>query len=684
MQISFYSGINCFRGGRKQLNFSLSWVKSMKIISINFLFSMICLNFLFLQSSAQNKPNIVLIFPDNLGIGEVSAYGGVRGVPTPNIDKIGQDGIRLTNFNVEYSCTPSRIALLTGRYATRCGEDYYSGTTLWENTIAEHLKSAGYATALYGKWDIGGDNWKGKREPTNQGFDEWYGIPGTSHVSQYSTMKDFPTNQEIPHIWEGKFGKIAQKVKPFDIDARRTIDREAALKGVQFIRKNAELNKPFFLYYPMTQLHFPALTHPDKIFSTGAGDIGDAMADVDYNVGLILNELEQLRIDKNTIVIWCSDNGAELRRPWRGTSGPWRGYYNSAMEGGIRTPCVIRWPGHIPVGQVSNEMIHEVDLLPTVLAAVGIYIKPDDRILDGINQLPFLEGKQKTSDRKSALFINRNGDIMAAKWHDWKLWYNFKTELPDAEPDNLVRLFDLRADPREEIDVKDQYPWVIGVMDSIVKDYEESLVLFPRVSALANTADPYYPPAKGSGSPKPVYSRSDRNDLEMRSKAIPRPDFTGSWSTTELNTVSVINRIEKTKIPSLGSGWGDKISIRHQAEALEVERVFFNPRELQSILRYQYNLNGSESINDINMGRSGKPLKSVAKWKENRLEITTSFSFQHPESGQWHTSNLKQTIWLEDTTSPPWDPILVVETFRQGVLGSKAVVNRTQYTRGYR
>jgi len=151
----------------------------MEIICIRNLYRIFCLIFLSVQSIAQN---------------------------TPNINKIGHEGIRLTNFNVEYSCTPSRITLLTGRYAVLCDEDYYTGTTLWENTIAEHVKSAGYATAFFRKWDIGGENWKGKRETTNQGFDEWYGIPGTSHVSQYSTMNDFPQNLEVPFVWEGKKG----------------------------------------------------------------------------------------------------------------------------------------------------------------------------------------------------------------------------------------------------------------------------------------------------------------------------------------------------------------------------------------------------------------------------------------------------------------------------------------------
>lgn len=633
---------------------------------------------------SQNKPNVILIFPDNIGVGEVNAYGGVRGVPTPNIDKIGKEGIRLTNFNVEYSCTPSRIALMTGRYAARAGDDYYSGTTLWENTLAEQLKTAGYATALFGKWDIGGDNWLGKREPTHQGFDEWYGIPGTSHLSQFTAMKGFPKDQEIPYIWEGIAGQTSKKVKPFDVAARRSIDREAAEKSVSFIRKSAEKKKPFFLYYPMTQLHFPALPHPDKAGTTGAGDMGDAMADVDYNVGLILKELEKLGIDKNTIVIWCSDNGAELRRPWRGSSGPWRGYYNSAMEGGVRTPCVIRWPGHIKDGQVSNEMVHEVDLFTTIAAAAGVPYTPKDCKIDGINLLPFLESKQNHSNRENAIFMNRNGGVMAVKWHDWKLWYNFKTELPDADPDNLVRLFDLRVDPQEEIDVKDHYPWVIGIMDAIVKEYELSLVQFPRVSAQANAADPYLPPPVGSGKLIPTYTRTDRATLGSRSAALPNPDFSGSWSTAELQTVSVINRSDKPKVATLGSGWGEKISILQRSDYLDIERVVFNPRELQEMVQYRYALNGTSTENSINTGRSQKPSVSTAKWQDNRLVITTTLPYQNPKNGMWQEHKTIQTLWLEDATNAPWEPKLVVETFRVGVLGGISSTNRTVYSKGYR
>jgi arylsulfatase len=255
--------------------------------------------------SRQRRPNIVLIFPDNLGWGEVGVYGSVRGVPTPRIDKLAAEGTRLTNFNVEFSCTVSRAALLTGRYAVRTGAVQNSGITQWEITMAEALKSAGYATALFGKWHIGGLNWQKGRQPTDQGFDEWYGIPMTSNEAQTTTLPSFnPATMEVPYIWEGKVGEPSRKVKPFDLETRRTIDREAALRGVDFIERNVKARKPFFLYYPITQIHFPTLAHPDFAGKTGAGDIGDAMADVDYNTGLVLDALKRLGIERDTIVIW--------------------------------------------------------------------------------------------------------------------------------------------------------------------------------------------------------------------------------------------------------------------------------------------------------------------------------------------------------------------------------------------
>jgi hypothetical protein len=407
------------------------------------------------------------------------------------------------------------------------------------------------------------------------------------------------------------------------------------------------------------------------------------MADVDHNVGRVLEALERLGIANNTLVIWCTDNGAEMRRPWRGSAGPWRGYYNSAMEGGIRTPCVIRWPGRIRSGQVSNDLVHEVDLFPTIAAAVGApEIMPDDRLIDGVNQLPFLEGIQPHSSRKSVIFLAREGHVMAVKWQDWKLWYHFRTEMPDPDPNNLVRLFDLRMDPREEIDVKDFYPWVISVMDGIIADYEASLEVHPRVPG--GIDDPYKPPPAGSGSPVATYSRTDRRELSPRSEALPNPDFSGSWSTAAVSSAPPTGRSALPPVPTLGSGWGDRISILHTADRIEVERVFFVPREIQPLVRYRFALDGSETENAVTMGRTGLAPTSTTAWDGNRLVITTLYPFRDTEDGRWLKNKVIQTMWLQPARGTPWEPSLVVETTRSAVLNGPPSTNRTVYRRGYR
>src|SRR5215471_5268309 len=395
------------------------------------------------------RPNIVLIVPDNLGWGEVGVYGSVRGSFTPRLDKLAAEGMRLTNYNVEFSCVVSRAALLTGRYAIRTGATQSAGMTLWEVTMAEALKSAGYATGLFGKWHLGGDQPEGRREPTHQGFDEYYGIPRTSNEAQ-TTIANGSTAPGTSFVWEGRAGEPSRNVAPFDLESRRLVDREAARRGIAFMERSVKAGRPFFLYYPITQIHFPALAHPEFAGRTGAGDIADAMAETDHNTGLVLDALDRLGIARNTIVIWCPDNGAEARRPWRGSPGPWSGYYNTVMEGGIRTPCIIRWPGHIPAGRVTNEIVHEVDFFPTLAAAVGADIVPKDRAIDGVNQLPFLEGKQAKSNRDSVIFYTglNSAQPRAVKWHDWKFHFLYQGETPSGPPS--MRLFNLLSDPRED------------------------------------------------------------------------------------------------------------------------------------------------------------------------------------------------------------------------------------------
>jgi len=434
----------------------------------------------------QAPPNIVIMYPDNLGYGEVAIYGGNRGVATPRIDALSREGLRLTNFNVETFCTPSRAALLTGRYGVRTGTLRYtqpwSGMTLWETTLAELLAPRGYTSALFGKWHVG--NAAG-RSPTNQGFDEWYGIRDSSNESQGSTMND------TAYIWEGRAGEPSRPVKAFNLETRRTIDREVTERGVDFMTRSAQARKPFFLYLPFTQIHFPTLPHHEFAGKTGAGDIGDAMAEMDRNVGAVVDAIKRLGIENNTIVIWASDGGAEARRPWRGTSGPWRGFYNTAMEGGIRTPFMIRWPGRIPAGQVSNEIVHNTDVFTTLAHAVGVDV-PQDRAIDGVNQLRFFEGRQTKSNRESFLYFAPNGQVRVVKWGDWKLHYVWQDE-PGRPVEQTMKLFNLRSDPKEETDIKDANPWVPSAIDKIVSDFWATVDTYPLIPVGA--PDPYQPPA---------------------------------------------------------------------------------------------------------------------------------------------------------------------------------------------
>jgi arylsulfatase len=225
------------------------------------------------------------------------------------------------------------------------------------------------------------------------------------------------------------------------------------------------------------------------------------MADLDHSTGLVLDALKRLNIEGNTIVLWCTDGGGEARRPWRGSNGPWSGYYNGVLEGGIRSPCMIRWPGRIPAGVVSNEMFHEMDFLPTFAAAAGATV-PQDRAIDGVNQLPFLEGKQSSSNRESVI-LHAGNTLRAVKWRDWKFHYQYQNNEGNGggPPGTPMRLFNLRTDPREESDIKDFHPWVMGVMDKLVADFRATTVRYPHVPG--NAQDPYVPPPGGGQPPVP-------------------------------------------------------------------------------------------------------------------------------------------------------------------------------------
>ncbi len=295
-----------------------------------------------------NKPNILFILVDNLGYGEIGAYGGgaTRGAPTPNIDSLASDGFRLTNMNMETQCTPSRSSLMTGRFSIRSGTyavpsgGVPEGLTQWEVTIAESLSEAGYATALYGKWHLGSHD---GQLPNDQGFDDWYGIPRTTDESMWSSSPGYsPDIVPQEKIMEGKKGEKSVALKDYDIVQRRLIDAEITKRSIDFMERQAKAGKLFFSYVSLTQPHLPTEPNPAFKGRTGNGDWADMLVEMDSNVGQMLAAVAKLGIANNTIVIFTSDNGPEFIKPWSGWAGPWRGQYFTALEG--RHPGAVHDP----------------------------------------------------------------------------------------------------------------------------------------------------------------------------------------------------------------------------------------------------------------------------------------------------------------------------------------------------
>jgi arylsulfatase len=455
------------------------------------------------------KPNIVFILMDNLGYGELGCYGGgiLRGAPTPRIDNLASEGLRLLNFNVEAQCTPSRSALMTGRFSIRSGTyevplgGIPDGLTLWEITIAELLSGQGYATGMWGKWHLGSAE---ERFPTHQGFDEWYGIPRTYDEAMWTAFNEtnsvWPSignkqgwNEKLVHaepIYDAHKGSPAKVVGELNIDNRRTMEAQITSHAVDFIKKNAGAGKPFYAYVSFSLVHMPTLPNPEFAGKTGNGDWADCLAEMDYRTGQILDAIRDAGIEKNTIVIFASDNGPEATDPWQGDAGPWSGTYFTAMEGSLRAPFIIRWPGKIPPGRISNEIVHIVDCYTTLAKAGGAEI-PKDRPIDGVDQMDFFTGKQDTSNRVGfpAYVANR---LTAVKWRNWKahmIWQENMYDPPQTLP--IPKLINLLTDLKERRDVGAHNSWVTEPILKLLNEFEESLKKYPPIKL--GTPDPYTP-----------------------------------------------------------------------------------------------------------------------------------------------------------------------------------------------
>jgi arylsulfatase len=278
----------------------------------------------------------------------------------------------------------------------------------------------------------------------------------------------------------GTAGTPAEIAATFDLDMRRRIDSDLVVMTKAFMRQKVEERTRFFAYVPLTQLHFPTLPHRDFEGKTGHGDFADSMSEMDHRVGEILDEIDALSIAQDTLVIFASDNGPEYRREWRGTAGPWVGTYHTAMEGGLRAPCIFRWPGRLRPGRVSNEIVHVTDLYTTLAAISGAEL-PADRPIDGIDQSPFIFGQQERSEREGFVFYIRD-EMRAVKWKNWKLHFAWEAEV-NAGVKHLEwpMLFNLVTDPKEETDVDTQNAWARMHMVKLANEFKASLARFPPI-----------------------------------------------------------------------------------------------------------------------------------------------------------------------------------------------------------
>ncbi len=441
----------------------------------------------------QRSPNVVLIFMDDLGYGDLSCYGATR-YKTPNLDKLASQGIRFTNFvSAQAVCSASRAGILTGCYPNRVGisgalmPDAKIGLNPSEETIAEVLKKRNYKTAAIGKWHLGH-----RREflPLQQGFDEYLGLPysndmwpvyfdGTRNISPaYSRKLNYP---ELPLIRNND--KI-RELKTLDDQAElTTLYTETAL---DFIKRNKR--NPFFLYLAHSMTHVPLAVSAKFKGKSEQGLFGDVMMEIDWSVGEIMKVLVDNGIEKNTLVIFTSDNG-----PWlnfgnhAGSTGGLREGKGNSFEGGQREPCIMKWPGQIQEGTICNKLASTIDILPT-LAAITNSPLPEKKI-DGVNILPLMLGDQSANPRETFLYYYRKNSLEAIRKGNWKLvfahpgrtYIGFKPGV-DGFPGSTNEIFDfeeglydLRRDPGERYNVKEYYPDVVAELKKLADEARTDL-----------------------------------------------------------------------------------------------------------------------------------------------------------------------------------------------------------------
>ncbi|MCX6232532.1 MAG: sulfatase-like hydrolase/transferase [Bacteroidetes bacterium] len=440
------------------------------------------------HAQQQKLPNIILIYTDDQGYGDLGCFGA-QGYKTPNIDKLAANGIRFTDFYAPQAVSSaSRAGLLTGCYPNRIGiagalMPYDNkGLSDKEVTIAEMLKQRGYATAMYGKWHLGR---QAKFLPVHHGFDEYYGIPYSVDMIPMEYDGTPPKNGKsnyppLPVLWNDSIISKLNSLPGID-----TLTRFLTEKSLQFIDKNKDY--PFFIYFPHPMPHVP-LGVTDKFRNTTAqGKYGDVITEIDWSVGQIVEELKKQGLLDNTLIIFTSDNG-----PWlnfgkhAGSAGGLREGKGCSWEGGQRVPCVMYWKGHIPKGIVSDKIASAIDILPTLAEITGAKL-PENKI-DGISILSLMKGNKKAEPRKVFLYYYENNQLQAIRYGDWKLAYPHtyrsylgveagKNGMPGPYSSSTCgkELYNLRTDRAETKNVINEHPDIVKVIDSIAAAAREDL-----------------------------------------------------------------------------------------------------------------------------------------------------------------------------------------------------------------
>jgi arylsulfatase A-like enzyme len=472
---------------------------------------------------AKKKPNILIIWGDDIGWFNISAYNhGIMGYKTPNIDRIAKEGALFTDWYGQQSCTAGRAAFITGQSPIRTGLTKVGlpgaklGLQPEDATLAELLKPQGYVCGQFGKNHLGD---RDEFLPTVHGFDEFFGNLYHLNAEEEPEDVDYPKESEYPNFKknfgprgvlhskaDGKGGQTIKDTGPLTKKRMETIDQEVSKHAINFIERQVKADQPFFCWWNSTRMHVNTHLRPESKGKTGLGVYPDGMVEHDNSVGELLDKLDKLGIADNTIVMYSTDNGAEKCTWPDGGTSPFRGEKATNWEGGWRVPTAIRWPGVIKPGTVSNELFSHQDMLPTLLAAAGEPnivekckkgYKAGNKTfkvhLDGYNLIPHLKGEVKKSPRPGFLYWGDEGDLMALRYGDWKIHFAVQEhEGAEAWEKPLVtlkfpKLMNLRTDPFEEAALSSVHYWgwrvehlyLLVPAGAIVAQFMQSMLEFP-------------------------------------------------------------------------------------------------------------------------------------------------------------------------------------------------------------